>query len=212
MLKPTPNPIFRPPPDQEQRELSHRAALLRRTVKRELKSALQSRNAVKEISALPGPEESLHVICRGNFPLWSIVPAILDLAKPAIIERLHLATLGFSKQNAADLFDLLDTSGVKSAAIVASVYFERQTPDVYQMMAEGLKVRHQRIVAIRSHAKVIAIELSDGRGFTVESSANLRSCRNLEQFTVTQSLDLTRFHAGWMDEVVTAAGKAKGAA
>jgi len=51
--------------------------------------------------------------------------------------------------------------------------------------------------------------LSDGRRFAVESSANLRSCRNIEQITLTQAADLHDFHAGWISHVITAAaGKA----
>jgi len=210
MLQVTENPIFARRPEDAQRELSHRTTLLRATQKRRMVSALQSRNAVAEIAELPGPEESLHLVCRGNFPLWQIVPAVLTMAGAAIIEHLAIGTLGFSKQNAAELFDLIDGGKVRSVSIVASVYFQRQNPSEYKIMAEGLADRGQKIVAIRSHAKVIAMELSDGRGFTVESSANLRSCRNLEQLTLTQSVDLTRFHAGWIQEVIAAANTKKG--
>ena len=173
-------------------------------------NALQSKNAVKEIASLPELEESLHIIARGNFPLWSIVPAVLKLSGGATIDSMHIATLGFSTSNATDLLSMLDAGQVKAVALVCSVFFERQNPAEYQMMADGLSARGQRIVALRSHAKVIAIALSDGRRFAVESSANLRSCRNLEQITFTQSPDLHRFHAGWMNEVITAAGQKKG--
>jgi hypothetical protein len=154
-------------------------------------------------------EESLHVICRGNFPLWSIVPATLTLANPAIIDSLHIATLGFSHQNAADLLALMDAGQVREVGIVASCYFEKQNPSEFRVMAEGLHDRGQRIVALRSHAKIIAMALSDGRRFTVESSANLRSCRNIEQITFTQSPALHDFHAGWIASVIDQATGAK---
>ena len=211
MLNLTSNPIFERLPDAAQREL-HRTTTLRRiSPRRRMVNALQSKNAVKEIASLPDLEESLHIICRGNFPLWSIVPAVLKLSGGATLDALHVATLGFSASNATDLLTMLDAAQVKAVAIVCSVYFERQNPAEYRMMADGLAARSQRIVALRSHAKVIAMALSDGRRFAVESSANLRSCRNLEQITFTQSPDLYAFHAGWIDQVITSAGKKKGA-
>src|ERR1700722_20066115 len=107
MLRLTDTPIFSRRPEDEQRELRDRTTLVRRTAKRELVAALQRKNAVAEIEALPAQEESLHIICRGNFPLWQLVPAVLTLAAPAVIDALHVATLGFSKQNAADLLNLI---------------------------------------------------------------------------------------------------------
>ena len=51
----------------------------------------------------------------------------------------------------------------------------------------------------RNHTKLILAEIA-GRCYVVESSANLRSCQNIEQFTLTQSHELFAFHAGWIDE------------
>jgi hypothetical protein len=209
MLTTSHNPIFNRDPQAAQKEMRRRTAITRTTSKREMVSALQSKNAVAEIASLPGMEESLHIICRGNFPLWSIVPASLTLAAPATIEALHIATLGFSASNAADLLAQVDAGRIKTVAIVASVYFERQNPAEYRIMAEGLAERGQRIAALRSHAKIITLALTDGRRFAVESSANLRSCRNLEQITLTQSPVLHDFHAGWIDQVIDAAKKAR---
>ena len=42
----------------------------------------------------------------------------------------------------------------------------------------------------------------DGRCIVNESSANLRSCRNIEQFTMTHDRDLLEFHRQWMAEVM----------
>jgi hypothetical protein len=208
MLTTEPNPLLRPPPEAAQREVAGRTALLRKANRRKLMDAMQSRNAVREIAALPGPEESLHIICRGNFPLWSIVPATINLAAPATINVLSIATLGFSAANATALLGLIDAGKVNTVRVIASVYFERQNPAEYRLMSDGLAERGQKIVALRSHAKVITMALSDGGMLSVESSANLRSCRNLEQVTLTNSPDLCRFHAGWIERAIDAAGAA----
>jgi hypothetical protein len=199
------NPILQRRLDDEQRELTASTTMKRQGAKRQMVEALHRKNAVRDIRELPGEGESLHIICRGNFPLWSVVPATLALATPARIDHLAIATLGFSTSNATDLLQMLDAGQVQAVDIVCSVYFERQNPAEYRIMAEGLSARHQRLIALRSHAKIIAMRLSDGRAFVVESSANLRSCRNIEQITLTQDKALTEFHAAWISAVIDAA-------
>lgn len=200
------NPILDRKPEDEQREISKRTSLKRRSGRRVMIDALHRRNAVKDIEKLPEAGEATHIIARGNFPLWQIVPATLALAAPATIERLSIATLGFSAGNVTDLMALFDAEKIAAVEIVASVYFERQNPAEYRMMADGLAERGQRIAALRSHAKIIAMTLSDGKAFAVESSANLRSCRNIEQITIIHDAELYRFHAGWIAQVIDAAG------
>jgi hypothetical protein len=200
------NPILSRRPEDEQREVSRRTRLTRRSDKRVMIDALHRRNCVRDIEKLPEAGESFHIIARGNFPLWSIVPATLTLAAPATIERLSIATLGFSTSNATDLLSLFDAGRIKAVDIVASVYFERQNPAEYRMMADGLAKRGQRIVALRSHAKIIAMRLSDGKALAIESSANLRSCRNVEQLSIFADAELCDFHARWIAQVIDAAG------
>jgi hypothetical protein len=204
MLRPSGNPLLSIKPTDAQGQLKDRRTLKRRG-RRKLLNALESANAVKELQELPGRDESLHVICRGNFPLWSLVPAVLKLARPAVVDDLHVATLSFSDSNTADLLKLIDAGKVRRVTMVVSCFFEKQNPLQFRPMADGLFERGQRIVALRSHAKVFAIALSDGRRLAVESSANLRSCRNIEQFMVTEAPDLYDFHRGWIEDVTAAA-------
>lgn len=72
------------------------------------------------------------------------------------------------------------------------------------MLKAGLDRRRQRVAAARTHAKIIGMRMADGRAFVIESSANLRSCRNIEQFVMTQSRSLFDFHEGWMNDVASA--------
>lgn len=164
-------------------------------------------NAARELKRLPDPDESIHAVMRGNFHGWDLVPAVLRLANPATIAAISIATLGFNKQNATELMELLDRGAIGRVDFICSVYFQKSCPAEFQILAAGLAMRGQRICAARSHAKVIAMELSDGRRIVIESSANLRSCRNIEQFCMTQDGDLCSFHRSWMNEVINAVGK-----
>ena len=50
------------------------------------------------------------------------------------------------------------------------------------------------------------MQLTDGRGYVVESSANLRSCASIEQITIMRDGDLLAFHRKWIDELLRAKG------
>jgi hypothetical protein len=206
MLKLAQNPLLKPPTPTAGAEthLPNAHVLRRASGKRQTIHALNVSNAARELDRLPAVDESIHVVMRGNFHGWDVVPAVLRLATPATIATLIVATLGFNRQNAAELLDLIDAARIGRVAFLCSVYFQRSCPAEFGILAAGLQQRGQRITAARSHAKVIGFDLSDGRKIVVESSANLRSCRNIEQFCMTQSADLYHFHARWIGEVIDA--------
>lgn len=159
-------------------------------------------NAAKHLGRLPAAGETFHCIMRGNYNGWDLVPAILRLAAPATIARLHVATLGFNQRNAGELIQLLDAGSIGRVAFICSCYYRTVEADVFDFLHAELARRGHCVVAIRSHAKILLFEMSDGAAYVLESSANLRSCRNIEQFTLTHDAALLQFHRSWMAQII----------
>lgn len=178
---------------------------VRRNVRRRFIHALNVKNAAKDLDELPAGGESVHIIMRGNWHGWDLVPAVLRLADGATIDELTIATLGFNKDNAVELGQLLDAGQVRRVRFLCSVYFRDATRDVFKFLASELATRNGELLAMRNHAKLLLFALSDGRRLTVESSANLRSCRNVEQMALHNDPELYNFHAGWIDQQFAAA-------
>jgi hypothetical protein len=195
---PRPPSVVAPPTRGEAIPAVERSVFRRRVAKRTLKHLHEVENAVQEIDALPARDESIHCIMRGNYHGWDIVPAVLHLAKPATIAQLYVATLGFNVRNAGELLRLFDERLIGRVVFLCSHYFQKASPEEFALLRTGLAARGQTIVAARTHAKVLAMALTDGRQLVVESSANLRSCNNLEQLCLTESPDLFDFHAAWI--------------
>jgi hypothetical protein len=172
--------------------------LIRTPTARRCFNALHIANLSKALTRLPAPGETWHIICRGNWPAWSLVPRILELAAPARIRWLGIATLGFSRDNADELGQMLDGRDVERCDLLFSCYFRAHDQTLVDYLTHQMHQRGQRVLSIRNHAKVIAAELTDGTGIVVESSANLRSCRNVEQFTATNDRTLLAFHRDWI--------------
>ena len=143
---------------------------------------------------LPEPGEAFHLVTAKRYSLWNVVQAVLQLAEPATINYLGIATLGFSKQNLEELLADLDSSRIGRVDFLFSVYFKSNEKEICQRLAHELTTRGHRVVAMLTHAKVMLLELTDGRQLVVESSANLRSCSSVEQIMFANDTALFAFH------------------
>lgn len=156
--------------------------------------------AAETLGCIPGPNQAIHLVVNGRFALWDFVTATLKLAGEGItINQLHLVTLGFSRKNIAELCVMLDANKIRSVWLLCSHYFKGTSGGIYEYAEAELAARHQRFASCRTHAKIVLIRLSDDRTVTFESSANLRSCKNIEQVVTCGLPGLYRFHAQWME-------------
>lgn len=151
---------------------------------------------------MPGPGEAYHFLLGDRLGLWDTIPALLRRIEPVTIRRLHVSTLSFGSTAAAELLALVDAGRIGRVTFLVSVMFAAKNRHLHDELIPPLLARGHRAGAMRTHAKLMALELSDGRQFVVESSSNLRSCHCAEQTTVVNDAGLYRFHAGWMDRAV----------
>jgi hypothetical protein len=172
----------------------------------ECRDARGVRTPAEHLPRLPGPREALHQITSGRHALWDIVPVIAALAAPHPIEALHIATLGFSRSNIAEMLDMLDAGTIRQLTLVCSHYFKSTSGGIWEFAAAEFKRRPAaRFLSIRTHAKIIAACMGDGRAVTIEASANLRSCKNIEQMTFFGHPRIYAFHTRWIDSLFTGA-------
>lgn len=163
-------------------------------------------NAAAQIQYLPEPGYAVSCIMGGNFHGFDIIPAIQRLAATPIID-LTIATLSFSKRNLTNLTTLLDQRLIERAGLLTSDYFAKADPLIYgAAKRELVEARGQRLAFTRTHAKVICARTAGG-SYVVESSANLRSCVNFEQFTLTHDPEFYRWHLDWIDYLLATGGK-----
>jgi hypothetical protein len=174
----------------------------RNTKRRQFLDAQNEANAVAMIGQLPDEDEVLHMVTGTTFHHWAVVPAVVALAKPNRILHLRLTTLSTNKGNSEALFDLLDSKQIGSASMVVSCYQRDSSNAIYGHLVKGMTDRGMKCIAARCHAKLQLFGISDGRHVVVESSANLRSNKNLEVTTLTTSKELHDFHAGWIDRLI----------
>ena len=165
--------------------------------------------AFRHLKRLPKEGQSLHGVIGGRYALFDLVPALIERTGEDVAD-LYLVTLGFSKQNGADLCGMLDGRQVRRATLLCSMYFKSTSKGIYEAVVPELLKRKQRVKAFRCHGKIILARMTGGARYVAESSANLRSCKNLEQFVLTRCPRLYLFHRRWVEDIVT--GKTTAAA
>jgi hypothetical protein len=173
-----------------------------RSAKAIARDARRLEGAVDAVTRLPAAGEYIHIVTGQEFRGFDLVPAMLNLAKAKAFDALTLTTLGFSRDNLEDLAAMVAAGQIppERLRILCSDFFRRADRAVWQFGAEQARRLGYGFRSTRNHTKLILASIA-GKAYVVESSANLRSCANLEQFTLTQSQKLYDFHAGWIEQV-----------
>jgi len=196
--------------ERELQRLPHLAGDSRHN-RREVKAAMIDARAMKTAAEalggrLPDSDEGIHMVISGRFALWDYVPAVLDIAG-CRIDALTVATLGFSVRNIVKLCSLVDANQIGEVYLLASHYFAGTSAKIYAVAVEEFAKRPEQMkfLSVRQHAKILAIALADGRRVTLESSANLRSTKNIETATAFGDPRLFEFHQAWIRDLFKAA-------
>ena len=194
-------PAFDPDADPEvdvTARLSSDRAFMHQPTRRLYLDYRPNPDALKHLLQFPIEGESLHGIICGKYALWEMVPALIERTG-SDIEDLHIATLSYGKANAAELLGLFDAGRVRRVSLLVSYYFKSQNKALYDSLVPHLLGRGQRVLAMRTHCKIILAKMANGDCYTVEASANLRSCKNIEQFCLTRDVGLYQFHHAWLE-------------
>ena len=167
--------------------------------KRYMRAALLAAELLPE---LPEPGEAVHALMLGTFDLCQVIGATAKLLPD--LRHLRIATLCYSKRNAAELCSLLEARPGLALTLLVSVFFTANNKDGHeQTVAELTVYPNVKIGAARNHCKVVTFDLGDGGGLVFEGSANLRANKNREQLAAIRDRPLHDWHAAWIDELVS---------
>jgi hypothetical protein len=161
-------------------------------------------SAMELLKPLPPAGTTLHAVLPGSFTPLDLVPALLEL-RHTTAKAVILGTLGFSKANVETLAGLLDAGSVKKLALVCSTYFAAGSKDIFALAEQELRPRGAKLIASRSHCKVMLLDLANGEKWVAEGSGNLRSCVALENLALCRDARLWRFHSKWLTKILEAA-------
>jgi len=179
----------------QSRFLAYKSA--QKAKRKHVKRFIRPENARAVVPHLPEPGDHTHCILRGDFVLGDLIPAVIENGWCA---HLRIATLGLSEYNAETLAKLVKEGHVGEITMVVSHYFEQVNKSTVYADVRRILENCCHFVTMRSHAKVITIDLGTDH-YVIEGSANLRSSDNLEQMTIYNDPEIAAFHNDWIDYV-----------
>jgi hypothetical protein len=196
--------IPRPAFGRAAQTLPEKATPSPKRTKAEARYQRAARTAAELLPELPAHGEAVHCLMIGTFDLMQVISATLKLATNC--RHLRIATLCFSKRNAAELLGLLETYPELRLTLLVSEFFRSHNKEMFEVFADDLQdyPDRARIAAARTHAKIVTFELGPSDGLVFEGSANLRTNGNREQLTAIRDRGLHDWHAQWIQELVNA--------
>ena len=157
-----------------------------------------ARQLAKDIKLHPG--EQIHCIVGGNFIFGDLFEALLS-EKNVVAKSMHVSTLSLSQNNVDSFKTLLEHEWTDTLTLAISNYFyshERKVLIPYILDELDIDNRFDLLV-FRTHAKIVLMEIGNIK-LVITGSANLRSSRSIEQFTIQESAELYAFYRKWFDE------------
>ena len=141
-------------------------------------------------------------LISGNFIFGDFIEALL-VEMDAKADDLTLSTLAISQENVDSLHNLLTGDYVGTINIIVSDYFWSHNRHNAAYIYEKLDLADRFQLAVAGvHTKIALLRIGEWK-LIISGSANLRSARCVEVFTVETSPDLYDFHKAWHDALVT---------
>lgn len=173
------------------------------STKAAVRIARNAKTAAELLPTLPAPGEAYHVVMLGFYDLCQVIGATLDRLPEC--SHLRIATLCFSKRNAADILAWLERRRATPFrfTMLVSAFYEDHNKDLFEGFRNDLAAFPGAVIGTaRSHCKLTLFDLGTD-SLVMEGSANLRTNRNREQLTAIRSQPLHDFHAEWIDNLVS---------
>ena len=161
----------------------------------------QGTAAVTAIGTLPEPGTVTHYRMDGSFNGVDVLLALIELLSPATVTMLYAATLSFNPRVAQRILDAIDAGKVAKCLFVSSALFFGKERGTVSAFSAALEARGCSLKSPRNHCKLLLLKTTDGRHLVIESSANLRTCRCWEQFTLTDDAATYHWHARFLEEI-----------
>jgi len=173
-------------------------------VQQRMVKAEYASDLVKQIK----PERGMrvHSVISDNFIFSHFIRSFL-MDNNIKAKRMVISTLSMSQECIEALKDVCDLGYCDKLDLIVSAYFyahERQAliPYIYEALDhEDAKCDFQLAVA-GTHCKTVLIETVGGAKIVIHGSANLRSSRSLEQFSIEENPDLHDFHLEYSEAIL----------
>lgn len=146
---------------------------------------------------------SLYSIVSGNFIFGDLIEALI-IENQIKVKRLYINTLSLSENNVDSMVNIM-LSGLcdELHLIVSSYFYSHERGNLVKYIYDELEKEKPwkfMLSVAGTHMKTTMIE-TDDLFITMQGSANLRSSRNIEQFSLTENKELFDFNVDYFNVI-----------
>ena len=183
------------------------ARTLRRQAKEQYRADLKRATLQELLPTPPNRGDTIHLISNGRYDYFTFVSIFLAWLQNRCT-GFYGSTWTMNAGNVTSLLRYYDHGQIAKITVATGTYFYRRESAVANQLILGLAKRGQRTKAWENHAKVIC--MTNGVDFYVaEGSANWTANPRTENNSISNSPDLYRFHAAWIEEMFAREEKPK---
>ncbi|MBR5118873.1 MAG: hypothetical protein IK100_09540 [Muribaculaceae bacterium] len=158
-------------------------------------------NLLRCIGMTPNKEgTSLHIMTGGNVDTLSMLKGLLLHIRK--IKRIMISTWVISSEDVLQLDEWLGDGTIETLEVYVGEIYPSQYKVEWSMLRETMAKHNQpRLCYFANHAKVMAVEDSEGGKYVIESSANLNTNPRNENCIITKSDELCDFYFDYYKDI-----------
>lgn len=150
--------------------------------------------------------DRLHALLSGKFIMGDLFEAyVTDTEAGHGVKSLSISTLSLNKDNIDSMRNIIEDSELESLDLIVSLYWYvqegRKRGMDYIMEQCGLAEKFRFAIA-GIHTKIALMETRSGQHLVFSGSANLRSCRQVEQLCIECDSKLYMWYRQWFATIL----------
>lgn len=144
---------------------------------------------------MPATDEIFTLISvAGGFSSLAI---ILSVAQKETIEKMYCSTFQIGKNHFKKIYGAYLAEQIKDAEFYTSDMQSETDKGKYnyiQLIKQVCEETKWKIKSVKNHSKIILMETAKGNHYVVETSSNLNENPKIEQFSISNDIELFNFY------------------
>jgi len=156
---------------------------------------------LEEMFFLPKSGEESRLITQGSFNMFTIMMYLYK--EIGIIDEMYLTTFNMKEVVISTIFEMLEEKKIKKLRIMISESINHRMPKRIEQLKKSVeknKIEHDVKLKLNwNHSKIMLVRIGN-IFYVLEGSGNLSDNAQIEQYLITNSEEIYKFHKKWMDE------------
>lgn len=140
---------------------------------------------------------SFDAVTSGKMPATDEIFTLISVAQKETIEKMYCSTFRIGKNHFKKIYGAYLAEQIKDAEFYTSDMQSETDKGKYnyiQLIKQVCDETKWEIKSVKNHSKIILMETAKGNHYVVETSSNLNENPKIEQFSISNDIELFNFY------------------